>query len=393
MTTQPKPGDRTTSTADVLIVGAGQAGLAVAHGLRSSGLKVVLVDPHGRVGDSWRERYDSLTLFTPRSYSALPGLPFSGAPDGYPTKDEMADYLERYATLFELPVRLGLAVTDLALTNGPFVASLSSGELIEARSVVIATGGFAEQRLPSIAADFGPDVVQLASSRYRSPADVPPGTILVVGDGAAGRQIAAELADSRTVMLAVGNQRHPVVRDRVLGRSLFWWLDHLRLLDAPRTSRIGRWMMAKDSIPRPDLDLGILTRQGVTLRPRVVAADGSSVTFDSGVSATVDAVIWATGYRNRTDWVHIAGALDAGGDYIHERGVSPIERLFLIGQPWQQSRGSATVGGVGRDAAFIVEQIRSAVLPSQPPARPALTPTPSRVNAPSSTSAVPSAAD
>jgi putative flavoprotein involved in K+ transport len=365
------PSTTASSAVDVLIVGAGQAGLAIGQHLRSSGLSLVLVDRNPRIGDSWRARYDSLTLFTPRAYSALPGLVFRGPPDGYPTKDEMADYLELYATVFGLPVRLGVTVDHLNKGDDGFVASLSNGDVIRARSVVIATGGFATQRIPALTSGFAPAVRQLASSSYRSASDVPAGTVLVVGDGAAGRQIAAELATTRTVLLAAGGSPHPIVRDRLLGRSLFWWLDRTGLLNASRTSRIGRRMMAKDSIPRPDLDLRILARKGVSIRSRLIAASGSLAIFDSGMSAAVDAVIWATGYRNRTDWVHVAGALDGSGDYVHERGVSPVDGLFLIGQPWQWSRGSATVGGVARDAAFIGAQLRASVVPEGPPTGPA----------------------
>src|SRR4051794_10051482 len=177
----------TTAAVDVLVVGAGQAGLAAGHALRATGLRYELVERQTRIGDSWRQRYDSLTLFTPRSYSHLPGLAFDGPSEGYANRDEMAAYLERYAERFELPVRLRSAIVALEREASGFVAHLDDGSVISARAVVITPGAFQVPAIPRIAADLSPDVKQLTPNSYVNPSTVPAGRVLVVGDGATGR--------------------------------------------------------------------------------------------------------------------------------------------------------------------------------------------------------------
>lgn len=213
---------------DVLIIGAGQAGLATAHALRQSGLAVALVDHHARVGDSWRRRYDSLVLFTPRRYSSLPGLPLEGDPDRYPTKDEIADYLERYCAAHAFRVMHRTRIVSLSLSGnrraGGFEAVASSGQSLRARAVVIATGPFQEPVVPAAAAMLPAAVAQSTVDSYRNPAAYKGKRVLVAGDGASGRQIALELAPSASVTLATGKPRR-VMPDRIFGKSVFWWLE------------------------------------------------------------------------------------------------------------------------------------------------------------------------
>jgi putative flavoprotein involved in K+ transport len=338
------------------VIGAGQAGLALGRQLRQRGLQFRLVERNARVGESWRQRFDSLTLFTPRAYSALPGMPMPGDPDGYPSKDEMADYLEAYAARFDLPVALGTGLASLEQHDGRFRAVTDRGDELIARAVVIATGAFQEPVVPAIAASLAPGVVQLTAASYRNPGDVPAGTVLVVGDGATGRQIALELSGSREVVLATGRPRR-VSRDRILGRSVFWWMDRLGIVRLAPESRIGGRLKAADPFPGRHLALDRLRERGVTVAGRLGRAEGRTVAFASGERIEIDAVVWATGYRDRTDWVRIPGVADAAGAFAHERGVSPVPGLFFIGRSWQTSRGSALVTGVGRDAAEIADRV------------------------------------
>lgn len=337
---------------DVLIIGAGQAGLAMGRELQRSGLDILLTDAHARVGDSWRKRFDSLVLFTPRAYSALPGLALQGDPEGYPTRVEIADYLESYAAHIRLPVRTGTRIDRLERAGELFQAIVEGGEVIRARAVVLATGAFQEPIVPPVAEGFASDVVQLTPERYRNPGDVPGGTVLVAGDGATGRQIALELAETRRVILATGRPRR-VSPDRVLGKSIFWWLDKTGLLRTSRHSRIGRRLMETDPFPGKHLKLHRLQEKGVTVVGRLASADGRAVTFATGETDEVDAVVWATGYRDRTEWVAIPGVIDTRGAFAHERGISPVPGLYFIGRSWQWSRGSALVTGVGTDAGYI----------------------------------------
>ena len=343
-------------TVDVLVVGAGQAGLALGHRLRATPLRFHLVERHARVGDSWRRRYDSLVLFTPRSYSALPGLPVPGDPEGYPTKDEIADYLERYAAHFALPVALGTGISSLEQRDGGFRARTEAGETIDARAVVLATGAFQRPAIPAVAQRLAPAVLQLTPESYQHPAQVPSGRVLVVGDGATGRQIAGELAATHEVLLSTGRPRR-VSPERILGRSVFWWLDTLGVLRASRESRVGRYLMATDPFPGKALELERLSRQGIRVLGRLSEVDGRRVSFAGGETAEVAAVLWATGYRDDGEWVAIPGATDARGAFIHRRGVSPVPGLYFIGRSWQWTRGSALLTGAGADAAYLLGRI------------------------------------
>src|SRR5215218_6915532 len=341
---------------EILIIGAGQAGLALGAQLNGTPLSFGLVDRHARVGDSWRKRYASLVLFTPRAYSALPGRAVPGDPDVFPTKDEMADYLETYANHFDLPVVLGTDIQRLERVDRGFRAITEAGEQIDGRAVVLATGAFQRPAIPSISKRLSAEVTQLAPEDYKTPSQLSPGTVLVVGDGATGRQIALELSAAHNVFLATGRPRR-VSPDRILGKSIFWWMDKLGILKASRESAIGSYLMKTDPFPGKALELKRLQRRGVAVVGRVVQAEGKKVSFADGEATEVDAVLWATGYKDDTDWVAIPEAKDSRGNFVHQRGVSPVQDLYFIGRSWQWTRGSALFAGVGEDAAYLREHI------------------------------------
>jgi len=345
----------TTSTSDhdldVAVIGGGQAGLAMAWHLRRLGLRFAVLDAGSEIGAAWRSRWDSLRLFTPARYDSLPGLPFPGPPDRYPTKDEVAGYLRDYVAAFDLPVRLDSRVTRLS-REGDGHALVTERGTVRARQVVVATGPFQSPRTPATGLD--PAVTQLHSSSYRNPDGLPLGPVLVVGDGNSGRQIARELAATRHVELATAGAA-AVVPQRLLGRDLFWWLDRSGLLGAPASSRIGQRMRARGELVVGTTDR-MLRDSGVILRPRLTAADGTAARFADGTRTDVDTVVWATGYRPDHSWIDVDGAL-AYGLPAHERGVSPAPGLYFLGLPWQHTRGSALLGFVGADAAHLAEQI------------------------------------
>lgn len=354
---------------DVLIIGAGQAGLALGHHLRTTATRFLIVDRYPRLGDSWRNRYDSLVLFTPRAYSALPGLSVPGDPEGYPTKDEIADYLERYAQQFDLPVVTDTGIRSLTRVSGGFRARTDAGEIMDARSVVLATGAFQLPAVPSVARDLSPDVVQLTPESYKRPDQVPSGKVLVVGDGATGRQIALELAGtgSHHVILAAGHARR-VSPQQIAGRSIFWWMDTLSILRASRETRIGRYLLRADPFPGKHLSLRRLQQRGIRVVGRVLRAEGSQVTFSTGETSAIDAVLWATGYRDDSRWVAISEAKDGQGTFRQERGVSPVPGLYFIGRSWQWTRGSALLTGVGDDARYLLEYLTNPTVEERPAA-------------------------
>jgi putative flavoprotein involved in K+ transport len=345
-----------TRTYDVVVVGGGQAGLAMGYHLARRGRDFVILDAAPRVGHAWRTRWDSLTLFTPARYSALPGLAFPADPDHLPRKEEVADYLDAYARGFGLPVRAGepvLAVRPLVEDAGFEVETLAAR--YHARQVVIATGAFQRPVVPALADALPPDVVQLHSSDYRGPAQLPSrGELLVVGGGNSGVQIAAELAGVARTHLAVGEvmMRLP---ESFLGRSIFWWLEKAGVMDIPVESRMGRRMRGRDALI--GRSPAMLSRQlGVEILGRAVSASGNRVVTQGGQSVEVAGVVWATGYRPDYDFLE-APVLDARGRPVHAGGVTSVPGLYFLGLPWQSTRGSALLGWVGRDAARLAERI------------------------------------
>jgi putative flavoprotein involved in K+ transport len=337
---------------DVVVIGAGQAGLAIGHGLARAGRRFLIVDGAASIGAAWRSRWDSLVLFTPRRFDSLPGLAFPGDPDGYPTRNEVIAYLEQYAAAFELPVKLASAVRSLDADGRRFVVAFEDRQ-IEAEQVVVATGPFQAPRVPALAGELAPDVFQAHSTGYRRPSDVPRGTVLVVGGGNTGFQIAKELAAAHPVHLSVGSRQTPLPQT-FLGRDIFWWLTTTRLLETTVESRLGRWMRDRDTLigssPRQ------MKRHGIDVRPRAVGASGRTVRFGDGSELDVDAVIWATGYRPDHSWIKLP-VTDPSGRARHRRGVTDVPGLYFLGLPWQHTRGSALLGWVKDDAAFIIEQI------------------------------------
>ena len=337
---------------DVVVIGGGQAGLAMGHFLARQGRRFVVLEAGEGVGSAWRTRWDSLRLFTSRRYDALPGLAFPGDPDGYPTRDEVLSYLQRYAATFELPIEPNARVRSLRKEDGRFAVELDDRTL-EADQVVVATGPFQVANVPSLAGDLAPEVTQLHSTEYRRPESVPEGTVLVVGGGNTGYQIAQELSATGSVHLAVGSRQTPLPQ-RVLDRDLFWWLTKTGLLATTVESRLGRRLRDRDTLigssPRA------LRRHGVTIRPRVVGAIGRTVRFADGTELDVDAVVWATGFRPDYSWLDLP-VVDARGQIRHRRGVTDVPGLYFLGLSWQHTRGSALLGWVADDAAFIASEI------------------------------------
>jgi putative flavoprotein involved in K+ transport len=346
-----------TDVLDVLVIGAGQAGLVMGYHLAQRGQRFLIVDAGAEIGDAWRSRWGSLRLFTPAQYDNLPGMPFPAPRDTYPDKDDVADYLQAYAARFQLPVRLNMGVTSLTRSDGVYAVK-AGGEALEAGQVVVATGPFHVPFVPPIAKDLDPEVAQLHSVSYRSPQSLPAGKVLVVGAANSGCQIALELSATHTVEISAG-QRIPTIPQRPLGRDIWWWASGIRLDRVNVGSRLGRRLAGRDQVigdgPRQ-----LAKRHGVRIRPRATTATGRSVTFADGSVSEYDAVVWATGFKTDHAWIDIPGVKDAQGRIRHQRGVTPSPGLYMLGLSWQNTRGSALLGWVGGDAAFLAEQIASA---------------------------------
>jgi putative flavoprotein involved in K+ transport len=338
---------------DVLVIGGGQAGLAMGYYLQRAGRDFVIVEGAPEIGESWSSRWDSLVLFTPSQFDNLPGLPFPGPVDTYPTKDEVAEYLNTYVATFELPVRKSTRISKVVKDGDRYVAT-GDGASIEARQVVVATGPFQTPFVPDMSAGADPAIVQLHSSAYHRTDDIPSGSVLVVGGGNSGCQIARELAVTHQVELAIG-KKSPVVPQRLFGRDIWWWGSKLGVSKVTIGSKLGHRLSMRDPIigrgPRS------VARAGVTLRKAVRSIAGRTVTFEDGATSDPAAIVWATGFRGSYGWIDVPGVLDEQGRPRHRRGVTSASGFFFLGLSWQWTRGSALLGWVGDDAAYVAQRI------------------------------------
>jgi len=344
---------------DVVVIGGGQAGLAIGYFLARQGRDFTIFEAANEPAAAWRQRWDSLKLFTPARYSSLPGLAFPGRPDSYPGRDDVIAYLTDYAKRFELPIELNSRVHSLRKENGSYLVRLGD-RTCTANQVVVATGPFQNPSVPALAERLNSEVAQLHSAAYRSPHDIPDGTVLVVGGGNTGFQIAAELSTSHEVHLSIGSRQKPLPQ-RILGRDLFWYLEATGLIRKTSASRIGRRLAGKDTLigSRPRA----VRRRGVRLHPRAVTAAGSTMRFSDDTAVDVRSVIWATGFQVDHSWIEVP-VFDDAGRLVHERGVTASPGLYFLGLSWQHTRGSALLGWVKDDAEHIAQAIST--VPERP---------------------------
>src|SRR5699024_10559621 len=342
---------------DLVIIGAGQAGLAMGYHLKKAGISFLLLDANKRIGDSWRNRYASLVMFTPRCYSSLPGLEMNGLSEGFPTKDEMANYLESYAEHFKFQVNLNTFVQKINKNDSSFELT-TNHEVLKAKQVVIAAGAFQKPFIPPIITEGEGEIFPLHSSDYVSPNQIPEGSVLVVGGGNSGAQIAVELAQEREVALATS---HPFrfLPLRFLGKSIFKWMELAGLLYAGIDTKKGQWFK-NQSDPIFGYELKKLISKGkINVKERVVQVTGNEVLFQNKDKQQYDAIIWATGFVPSYGWINVEGAISSKRIPMHKRGESPIKGLYFIGLPWQHQRGSALICGVGRDAEYLLPIIQN----------------------------------
>jgi putative flavoprotein involved in K+ transport len=347
--------------ADIVIVGGGQSALAAAYAALQRDLHPVVLTASSEASGSWPNYYDSLTLFSPSRYSELPGRPFGGDPDRYPTRDELAGYLRAYAAELGADIRTGQRVVAVGRRDGGgFVVRTETELELSTDLVIAATGGFGSPYRPSLRGleQFEGEVIHAAE--YRRPAPYFGRRVVVVGGGNSAVQIAAELADVAHVSIV---SRSPLkfFPQRPLGRDLHWWLTRSGLDSAP----IGRWLSGHTT---PVLDDGryraALAAQRPDARPMFARLDKHGVIWADGRRERIDAVILATGYRPDLGYLQGTGALDGAGRPVHRDGVATtVPGLGYVGLDYQRSIASATVRGVGRDAARVVDRLLAAGRP------------------------------
>ncbi|MCE0768764.1 NAD(P)-binding domain-containing protein [Pseudonocardia kujensis] len=395
----------TGTVTGTVVVGAGQAGLAMSRCLTDRGLPHVVLE-RAAVADSWHSRrWDSFRLLSPNWQTRLPGWRYAGAdPGGFMTGAEVARYLQDYAWSFDAPVRTGVDVRRLYRVAGGWRLTTSAGRFL-ARNVVVATGDLARPRVPAVAADLPARIHQLHTADYRNPEQLPPGAVLVVGAGPSGQQIALELVRTgRTVHLAVG--RHKALPRRYRGHDAYCWMDRLGMLD--RTvdtlpAPPGRTPNAVLTGGTRDLDVPRLAAEGVVAHGRLLGCTDGRLRFGDDLSATlaeaagnatrfrsavdafvartrmdvppeaapppasvhagaapaldgIAAVVWATGFGRDHGWIE-APVTGVDGDIVHTRGVTAAAGLHVLGLRWQYRRSSSFLDGVGADARYLADVI------------------------------------
>ena len=346
---------------DTVVIGAGQAGLSVGYHLRDACTSFLIVDAHERIGDNWRERYDSLRLFTPPWAVSLDGFAYPGPRWAMPTRDQMADYLETYATALGLPVRLGVRVTGLSERGGRFVVATDHGAL-EADNVVVASGAHREPRVPAFARDLDPSITQVHSSEYRNPEQLPDGPVLVVGAGNSGADISLELSQSRPTWLSGPiNGSIPVdidswVSQHIAFRVVRFLGVHVLTLRTP-VGRRARAKRATKGDPLVRVKPKQLDAAGVHRVGKTIGAGGGRPVIEDGKTLDVATVIWAIGFRHDLSWIDLP-IFGEDGTPVHVRGVVPdAPGLYFVGLPFQFSAASDVIPGVGRDARYVVKHL------------------------------------
>jgi putative flavoprotein involved in K+ transport len=356
---------------ETVIIGGGQAGLSVGYHLKKQGRPFVILDANERIGDAWRKRWDSLRLFTPARYDGLAGWRFPAPAVSFPTKDEMADYLESYAAWFDLPVRTGVKVDGLSRQAYRYVLTAGSRRF-EAEHVVVATGANQVPKVPAFADDLHPSIVQLHSSHYCNPSQLQEGAVLVVGAGNSGAEIAFEVSRTHpTYLSGKPSGQLPVRHGLAMARFVFPVIrfvgNHVLTLRTP----IGRKVQPRyisHGAPLIRVKLKDLAAAGVEQVPRTVGVEGGRPMLKDGRVLDVSNVIWCTGFREEFPWIDLP-IFDENEQPLHERGVVVGEPgLYFVGLPFQYAAGSDVLPGVGRDAEYIAKHIASRVPNGRPTA-------------------------
>ncbi len=349
-----------TERIDTVVIGGGQAGLSVGYHLADLGVPFVILDANQRVGDSWRNRWDSLRLFTPARYDGLDGMPFPASPHYFPTKDQMADYLEAYANHFGLRVQNGSRVEALQKTDGRFLVS-TADRSFEARNVVVAMASWQQPRVPAAGAGLTPEIMQLHSSNYRHSGQLRDGDVLVAGVGNSGAEIALELAAERRTYLSGPDTGHVPFRiEGFLGRLLvpivLRVIFHRVLTTSTPMGRKARPKMLAKGEPLVRTKPKDLLAAEVERVPRVIGSRDGLPLLEGDETLDVANVIWCTGFEGGFSWIHLP-IVDEGKP-IHHRGVVDSEPgLYFVGLKFLHSVSSAQIHGVGRDAARIARLI------------------------------------
>jgi putative flavoprotein involved in K+ transport len=352
-----------TQHTHTVVIGGGQAGLSVGYHLAKRGIPFVILDAHPRVGDAWRNRWDSLRLFTPSRYAGLPGFPFPGRGDAFLTKDEVADYLESYAQRFHLPVKNGVKVDSLSKEGQRFVTT--AGDLrFESANVVVAMANYQVPRVPDFARELDPAVVQLHSHDYRNPSQLRDGGVLVVGVGNSGADIGLEVAQSHPTWMSGKESGHiPFRIETFLARNFLVRLvrfvgHHVLTVSTPIGRKVRPKLLSK-AAPLVRVKPQDLIDAGIERVPRVVGVQSGRPLLANDRTLDVNNVIWCTGYHPGFAWIKMP-IFGEDARPVHERGiVHGMPGMYFVGLHFLYAMSSASLIGVSRDAERVVKALAS----------------------------------
>lgn len=340
---------------DFIIVGAAQAGLAMGYQLKKMGKDFLIVDKESEIGASWLNRWDSLTLFTPTEFNHLEGMDFPAPKGHYPNKYEVAQYFKNYVEKYQFELKLNTLIEHVKKEDGVFKLIHAEGEL-SAKNVIIATGPFHLPYIPDCAKKVNPAVFQIHSNYYKNPAQLVSGDTLVVGAGDSGFQILDEVSDTNRKVYFSGETNVFTLPQKFLGKTLWWWFSKTGFLKFSKDSWIGK-IINSERQPIIGTDVKkILNKKNVFPVGRTQDADASGILTENKNLTAIRNIVWATGYRPNFSWI-VGLELDEHGYPQHHRGVSNLEGLYFMGLPWLHTRGSATLGGVKNDAAYLADKI------------------------------------
>jgi len=350
-----------TQHTHTVVIGGGQAGLSVGYHLAKRGIPFVILDAHPRVGDAWRNRWDSLRLFTPSRYAGLPGFPFPGRGDAFLTKDQVADYLEAYAQRFHLPVKNGVKVDSLSKEGQRFVTT--AGDLrFESANLVVAMANYQVPRVPEFARELDSAIVQLHSHNYRNPAQLKEGGVLVVGVGNSGADIGMEIAQTHPTWMSCKESGHiPFRIETFIARNFLVRLvrfvgHHVLTVSTPIGRKIRPKMLSK-AAPLVRVKPQDLIDAGIERVPRVVGVRNGRPLLANDRSLDVNNVIWCTGYQPGFSWIKLP-IFGEDGRPVHDRGiVDRMPGLYFVGLHFLYAMSSASLIGVARDAERVVKAL------------------------------------
>lgn len=342
---------------DFIVVGAAQAGLAMAYYLKEQEKDFLIVDKESEIGASWLNRWDSLTLFTPSEFNNMPGMDFPAEKGYYPSKTEVASYFKKYADHFNFPVQLNTLVENISHQNDHFVVKTTKGELT-AGNVVVATGPFHIPYTPPFSKKLDENIFQIHSNYYKNPKQLQKGKAMVVGAGDSGFQILDEVSQDERGVYFSGTTDVKVLPQEILGKTLWWWFTKSGFLSFSRDTWLGK-KISKSRQPVIGTDVkGILERENVEAVGKTKNAEGELIFTEKKDISDIKNIIWATGYRPNFNWIE-GLELAKNGYPKHYRGVSNVEGLYFIGLPWLHTRGSATLGGIRKDAKYLSDYIKN----------------------------------